>query len=413
MEKKAAAYTDHAPTREDALSKVEKKRASEKERQRAGRQTVRPAAEKAGGKTPVKTQVKKKAPAGTAVRKNTAARTAVKKKQQNKKKDMSTKKLILISAFILLSIAGITTGILFALSRSVLTPEPLVLPEKIIIEAGDTAAVISEKLVGAGILADSIDFLNEVDTRGIASELREGSYYFTEETPVDDIVSTLTESTVDITLFPGETIQAIDDRLSSRDLFEPGEFILMMQQVAQERHLPFAEGFLSGITYQGIPRSDIALTLARRGVDAVYALVRTYSQSINESDLSVTEIVTLASMIQRETNDPQQMPLIAGVMMNRLKTGEPLGIDATTRYAIGDWESHLTESDFTASGAYDTRRRKGLPPSGIGAVSENAFKAVLFPAEHDYLFYMHDSQGNLHLARTYSEHLANASANSL
>ena len=289
-------------------------------------------------------------------------------------------------------------------------PPPLSLPVKFVVEQGETAAVISENLVEAGIIQSAEDFLSEVENREAASALREGFYYFTEGTSPEDIVSTLTDEVIDITLYPGESIAAIDERLSSRYLIQPGDFIAAMEEVAEERYLPFTEGFLAGNLYEGILRNSLALSLARRGVDGVYALIRNNAQKINESPFSIAELLIMASMIQRETNNAEQMPLIAGVIMNRLERGEPLGIDATTRYAVDDWEHPLDEQDFAASGVYDTRRRKGLPPSGIGAVSASSFAAVLSPAVHDYLFYLHSSDGSLQLSETYKEHLEKAAS---
>lgn len=396
---RSAAYSEHIPTREGARARVEQKRAAEKERLKSTRKTIRAAANAQPFPVhdhPVRTS--SKTPAGS----------HRKTGDPQKKHAMSTRKLILLSALILLSFAGITTSILYALSRNVIVQEPLQIARKVVIIPGDTAAVIAQKLQASGVLEESSEFLEEVSTRDVENSLREGTYYFTSESSVDEVVEVLTDEVVSITIYPGETLDGIDERLSTRKLIERGAFLEAMEEVCLQRQLPFCEGFFVGEYYQSLPRGDLASTLANRGVDEVYALVRTYYDAINVSEFSIAQLVIMASMIQRETNDITQMPVIAGVIMNRLEQDEALGIDATTRYALDDWSGALEQDDFPASGEYDTRRRKGLPPTGIGAVSPESFEAVLFPADHDYLFYLHDGEGALKLSRTYSEHLEHA-----
>ena len=399
MHTRSAAYSEHIPTREGARARVEQRRAAEKERLKSTRQTVRASANAQSfpvHEHPVKPASKP------------SARIHTKTGHQQKKHAMSTRKLILISALILLSFAGITTSILYALSRNVIVQEPLRIARKVVIASGDTAAVIAEKLQTAGVLEGTSEFLEEVTARDVADRLREGTYYFTSDSSCDEVVRVLTDDVVNLTIYPGETLEGIDERLSSRGLIDQGSFLEAMEQVCFQRQLPFCEGFFVGEHYQSLPRGDLASTLANRGVDEVYALVRSHSDAINVSEFSIAQLVIIASMIQRETNDITQMPVIAGVIMNRLEQGEALGIDATTRYALDQWSGALEPDDFPASGEYDTRRKKGLPPTGIGTVSRESFEAVLFPADHDYLFYLHDGEGDLRLSKTYSEHLEHA-----
>ncbi len=321
---------------------------------------------------------------------------------------MSTRKLILISTLILLSFAGLTTSILYALSRNVIEREPLRIVRKVVIDPGDTAAVIAEKLLASQIIGDSSRFIEEVTALDAAHRLREGTYYFPADSSPEEVTRVLTDEVVDLTIYPGETLGGIDERLSTRGLIEPGSFLDAMKQVCAQHQLPFCEGFFVGAPYQSLPRGNIASTLAHRGVDRFFSLVRSYSDDLSVSEFSIAELVIMASMIQRETNDISQMPAIAGVIMNRIKQDEALGIDATTRYALDEWSRKLEQEDFPASGDYDTRRRKGLPPTGIGTISPGSFEAVLHPEEHEYLFYLHDSEGTLKLSRTYSEHLEEA-----
>ena len=127
--------------------------------------------------------------------------------------------------------------------------------------------------------------------------------------------------------------------------------------------------------------------------------------AVSESLLSVDEIVKIASIINRENQDKEQFKVIARVVLNRYRMAMPLGIDATTRYEINNWSDAIGQSIFDKDTPYNTRRKPGLPPSGIGCPSEAALLAVLFPAESDALYYLHDEEGKLYTSLSYEEHL--------
>ncbi len=399
MIRKSASYSEHVPTREEARLLTEKKKAEERARQNSTRRTVRPA-------STASTAQKKSTLQGAKSRAAAEKKGTPKKRVKKKDHEMSTKKLILLIALIILSFAGITSGILFALSRTVPADSPLALVSSVTIEKGESAQEVAQALVASRVIESSEEFMNLVEDRGLATSLRAGDYLFEEYSEVESVLDALTVGFTDLTIFPGESISDIDRRLTSRGLIGEGAFISAMNAVCEERTLPFSEGFIAGGTYRQVPKGNLALNLAYLSVDSLFQIIRRNADILNESELSTIEVVIIASMVQRETTDPGQMRTIAGVILNRLRIGEPLGIDATTRYAISDWVNPLTKDDFARAGQYDTRRRKGLPPSGLGAVSEEAFSAVLSPEEHGYLFYLHDEEGNLHPSFTYEEHLS-------
>ncbi|MFA5467522.1 MAG: endolytic transglycosylase MltG [Sphaerochaetaceae bacterium] len=205
----------------------------------------------------------------------------------------------------------------------------------------------------------------------------------------------------EVKIYGGYTLAEIDDVLAGKGLIKKGEFLKASEKVCQERGLPFSEGwFLSGVYLFDGEVKHFAMSLQ----DALNSAVKPYLNSLDKLSLSLAEIIIVASMVQRETNDPTQMPLIAAVIYNRLLRGMPLGIDATTRYGLKAWDRALVAKDFNADFVYDTRRRVGLPPTGIGSPTPEALEAAFNPAKHDYFYYLHDSSGAIHLSRTYEEH---------
>lgn len=207
-----------------------------------------------------------------------------------------------------------------------------------------------------------------------------------------------------VIIYGGYALEEIDTLLFNKKLIKRGEFLKATEEVTKERGLPFSEGwFLSG-TY---PFEDDALQFATLLQDSLNSGVRPYLRNLEQLEVTLSDVVIIASMVQRETNNPAQMPQIAQVIYNRLKEGMSLGIDATTRYGLKAWDRPLTVEDFNGDFPYDTRRRKGLPPTGIGAPTLEALEAALNPTPHDYFYYLHDKSGTLHMGKTYDEHKEN------
>jgi uncharacterized YceG family protein len=110
-----------------------------------------------------------------------------------------------------------------------------------------------------------------------------------------------------------------------------------------------------------------------------------YAKSKN---LTVYDVVTIASMVEREAMIDEERPLVAAVIYNRLKDGMPLGIDATTRFATGNYEDPLTESELATSSPYNTRTNAGLPPGPIASPGLASIEAAANPARVGFLFYV-------------------------
>jgi UPF0755 protein len=130
----------------------------------------------------------------------------------------------------------------------------------------------------------------------------------------------------------------------------------------------------------------------------------------NSEVVDTSSIVRIASLIQREAYDKNDMNLISGVIYNRLEIGMPLQIDATLQYAKGDeevWWPGLDGDDKYIESPYNTYENKGLPPAPIATPGVNALRAALNPKTTDCLFYLHDKRGNIHCSTNYAGHKNN------
>lgn len=280
------------------------------------------------------------------------------------------------------------------------------------IPGGMSARQIAQLLADEGVIEEPRAFERYLELSGDATRLQAGSYLLetgmTHAAVAERLIAPpRTDASKELSIYAGYTLKEIDAMLQTRGLAGEGEFLRAAAAVAEERRLPFAEGWFLGGTYTLPREGDAALSLALIMQDALNDALRPYLALLEEMELSLADIVIIASMIQRETNKVAQMPIIAGVIHNRLRSGMPLGIDATLRYGLGVWDRPLTEQELSSDHPYNTRRKPGMPPGGVGSPSPAALDAAFKPALHDHLFYIHDREGQLRLADTYEEHKAN------
>ena len=148
------------------------------------------------------------------------------------------------------------------------------------------------------------------------------------------------------------------------------------------------EGFLFPATYQMITGAS-ASDLVERQLDAFQEnLAKVDLRTARRRNLTRYDVLIIASMVEREAQLAKERPLIAAVMHNRLKQGIPLGIDATIRYQINNWERPLRVSELERDTPYNTRTRRGLPPTPIGNPGLASIKAAANPAKTKYLFFV-------------------------
>lgn len=160
---------------------------------------------------------------------------------------------------------------------------------------------------------------------------------------------------------------------------------------------------------RGTPRLAV-LDLARRKMDSVRAKME--SRSLPRPLTSWHDVITLASIVQKETPKVSEMPIVASVYLNRLRSGMRLQADPTVVYVLtdglGDMQGEaLLTGHLKLDSPYNTYRNAGLPPGPIANVGAAAIKAVLRPADTNYLFFVADGQGGHKFSNSYEEHLKN------
>jgi len=190
-----------------------------------------------------------------------------------------------------------------------------------------------------------------------------------------------------------------------------GEELEKWNTVYTRMRADYVEGTYFPDTYL-IPVDESGLEIADRMTRRFDEKFAPYLKEFAEQNIRWTTGLKMASLIQRETAAKDDMPIIAGIMWNRLAQGMKLEIDAAVQYARGKteagWWSRLDPQDIRSiDSPYNSYKYPGLPPHPISNPGTDAIEAVLHPAQTDCLFYLHGPDQQMHCAATYAEHLAN------
>ena len=224
---------------------------------------------------------------------------------------------------------------------------------------------------------------------------------FPEGYTVDQIVSKLSENNV-------ASAEALYEVLNGDEIVEKYDFLAAIEDRA-DRYSLF-EGYLYPDTYEFYIGDDPASVIAKFLDNFSYRWTEDHANRAEKMGMTVDEIITLASIIEKEANDAQQMPLISSILFNRIHSTSFafINCDSTGTYLESIRENVASEERFEhLSAAYDTYVKTGLPVGAICNPGADAINAALYPENTDYYYFLHDSEGTIYVARTGAEHEAN------
>ncbi len=280
------------------------------------------------------------------------------------------------------------------------------------IPRGTSVQQICSILKTQGVLGRvSEDALEQYLVReGLDTRIRAGIYLFPDDLSLGAIALVLVKGFSDYAVLPfydGITIDQIDSYLSGLGIVHEGAFRSAAERIVLMYDGSFAEGYMFPETYVVPVDEHSAEALAAVMFLTCIDRIAPFKDAVEQSGRSLDEVMIVASMIQRETANTDEMAMIAGIIWNRLDAGMPLGIDATTRYETDNWDRPITMDELQADTPYNTRKHIGLPPTGISNPGLDAIHAAVYPEKTRYYYYLHDRSGNIHPAETYAEHLTN------
>jgi len=285
------------------------------------------------------------------------------------------------------------------------------------VERGASGSRIGHALEEQGIIRDRRLFLLALRIRARGRVVQAGEYRFAEPLSTFDVLEKLVSGdtfTFAVTIPEGLTLAETADLLAGRGLAEASAIRSAFEEASLVRDLdpeaPSLEGYLYPTTYR-FPRKvapdELARTLLSQFKQVFDGKRREEARKLG---LSLRQVVTLASVIEKETGLAEERPLIASVFWNRLRIGMPLQSDPTIIYALeleGTFDGNLRRDDLDLDSPYNTYRFPGLPPGPIASPGEASIKAVLEPAESRYLYFVSRNDGSHHFSESYSDH-ANA-----
>lgn len=269
-----------------------------------------------------------------------------------------------------------------------------------VVQKGSGLKEVSGRLETAGLIKNRIVFFLYARLNKFDEKIQAGDFRLSPSMTVQEIAQNLTHGTLDVwtTIPEGKRATEVAEILKEN---------IPSYQDSWKNVLVQNEGYLFPDTYL-IPKDveiNTIIIQMHNNFEKKYATLDT-----SKTKLSKNNIVTLASLVEREAKFAQDRPLVGSVLLNRLALGMKLDIDATVQYILGYsqeeknwWRKNLTFEDLKIFSPYNTYRNAGLPPTPIANPGIEALRAVVNPSNTNYLYYISDKAGHLHFAKNLVE----------
>lgn len=317
---------------------------------------------------------------------------------------------------------------------SKLEPMPAGESKQVTISRGMSANGVARLLEDNGIIRSGFVFGYYLQLKDEGSRFQAGDYELTPGMDKSEIIAklnagdTIAAETFRFTIPEGFTLLQVADKLSTEGLVDKAKFLELAETVRAwgdaetVRSIPESdklhkrlEGYLFPETYEmktGSTEEEIMIRMLKETDRKLGMLPEGWQDTLAESGLTLHEILTIASLIEREVVVDEERALVSGVIHNRLKLPMRLQIDATIQYALDEPKQVLSFDDLKVQSPYNSYENDGLPPGPIASPSLASIEAALYPEETEYLFYVTKKDGSqTHLfARTFREHQNNIAA---
>ena len=306
-------------------------------------------------------------------------------------------KIIIIGIGIIL-IAGIIV-VLHQFSA----PQKGVAEERIVVNLTTSEAELILKLKEQGYIRSEWAFNFVLKRKGWQGKIEPGGYLVSKSMNAWQLADTLVNH-------PYQKWVVIPEGLRATEIAEKLQETLDWVNIAKANFLlnskegySFPDTYLLNLDYTG---EDVAKRMESHFNEKTADLFK----EATEKNIRNDTLIVLASLVQREAANEKEMPLIAGIIWNRWLKDMKFEIDATIQYTSGEpgnWWPKIKPDDYKTDSPYNTYLHKGRPPAPICNPGLTAIDAVINSEESEYLYYLHDSEGQIHLAKTYEEHLEN------
>lgn len=282
-------------------------------------------------------------------------------------------------------------------------PDNFPLETLVSVPDGESLTKISQRLQDEGVVRNAFAFRMLVVLLGSERNVKAGDYLFKEPRDIFSVAHAMSLGAyglepIRIRIPEGANTKDMATIYSARlERFNAANFLVQAQP---------QEGYLFPDTYFFLPNAteDTVIKAMRQNFDNRES---DFDDLVQKSGHSLSDIVVMASIIEREGRGTSDRKMISGVLWNRIKRGMPLQVDATFFYTLGKGTFQLTMKDLTTPSPYNTYINKGLPPTAIGSPSLDSLMAAADPTPNEYLYFLADKNGVTHFCKTYSCQVAN------
>ena len=312
---------------------------------------------------------------------------------------------VMVVAFVIIPLAGSSS---YTGERGV--------PVYFTVRPGMSVSEIGKELYERGIIDSEMKFWWTAKLNGFENKVKSGTFAMqTGMTPRDALEILVYGNTVTIrfTIPEGFSVRDIAQRLDDVGLVKADAFISLAKTyrpypyVEEHENVRYAvEGFLFPDTYEINGEFDAARIMQMMAENFDRRLTKDMRDRAREMDLSIYELVTLASLVEKEAYHEEDRPIIAQIFLKRLRLGMPLQADPTVQYLLDAPKEDLLYRDTEIESPYNTYQNVGLPPGPIASPGTASLMAVLHPADTNYLYFVADRNGNNYYATNYADHLA-------
>jgi len=292
------------------------------------------------------------------------------------------------------------------------------------IPKGSSTAKIARLLKEKNLIKNDIAFLLLNKLFKTDGKIKAGTYSLKDSMPAKDIIASLVsgdviKDSVKFTIPEGFEFRQIVERLEGKEIIDKDRFIEVANygdfQYEFLKNIPKGENRLEGLlfpdTYEvakDITEEQLIIKMLDR-FDQIFE--DHYYLRAKELNMSINEVITLASIIEREAKLDSERALVSSVFHNRINLGMLIQSCATVQYILGERKENLTYKDLAIESPYNTYKYNGLPPKPIASPGKASIFAALFPEKTDYLFFVLNENGKHIFSRTYQEHLNAKNAN--
>lgn len=279
------------------------------------------------------------------------------------------------------------------------------------IEKGASFRMIATELERQGIIRSAESFSLAARILNAYKAVKAGEYEFSTDLSQMEVLQMLVKGRVKkhmITVPEGYNIRDIGALLEREGLVKKADFIERAYDKGIAASLgvqgPTLEGYLFPDTYsftKGLTPDEIIEKMTGRFKEVFF---RDFEGQAHDKGLSMKWVITLASIIEKETGAPEERGLISAVFHNRLKKGIRLQSDPTVIYDIEAFDGNLKKRHLTAKTPYNTYVKYGLPPGPIASPGRDSIRAAIMPAEGDYIYFVSKNDGTHYFSKTLKEH---------